>query len=299
MAALVECVPNFSEGRDRRCVDSIAARIGARKDAWVLDVTMDADHNRSVITFAGAPEAVLAAAVDAAGDAVARIDLNRHSGVHPRIGAIDVLPFVPIREVSMADCVELAVRAGEAIWSRFRVPSYLYEFAARSEDRRNLAGIRKGQFEGMRSRACPPDIGGPEPHPTAGAVAIGARKVLIAFNVNLAGADLPVAKEVARRVRTSSGGLPCVKALGLALETAGLVQVSMNLTDYEVTPVRVAFDAVAREARLLGALVAESELIGLAPRAALDPATAAHVRLRDFHPRMILENRLAVVTSEA
>lgn len=298
MAALVECVPNFSEGRDPAVIEAIASRIRAVPGVHVLDTTMDADHHRSVITFAGAPEAVLAAAIEAAGEAAARIDLNRHHGVHPRIGAIDVLPFVPVRDVAMSDCVELAVRAGEAIWSRFSLPSYLYEFAARRADHRNLADVRKGQFEGLRNGERPPDIGGPKFHPTAGAVAIGARKFLIAYNVNLAGADVSVAKEIARRVRASSGGLPCVKALGLGLETAGLAQVSMNLTDFEVTPIRAAFDAVTREAELLGARVLESELIGLAPAAALDAALAAHIRLRGFTPSMILENRLSAAISE-
>lgn len=298
MAALVECVPNFSEGRDPAVIEAIASRIRSVPGAHVLDTTMDTDHHRSVITFAGAPEAVLAAAIEAAGEAAARIDLNRHHGVHPRIGAIDVLPFVPVQDVAMSDCVELAVRAGEAIWSRFRVPSYLYEFAARRPGHRNLADVRKGQFEGLRNGERPPDIGGPAFHPTAGAVAIGARKFLIAYNVNLAGADVSVAKEIARRVRASSGGLLCVKALGLGLETAGFAQVSMNLTDFEVTPIRVAFDAVAREAESLGARVLESELIGLAPAAALDAGLAAHIRLRGFTPSMILENRLSAAISE-
>lgn len=298
MAPLVECVPNFSEGRDRGVIEAIADRIRAVRGVHVLDVTMDPDHHRSVITLAGAPGAVLEAAIEAAGEAAARIDLGRHRGVHPRIGAMDVLPFVPVREVTMETCIDLAVRAGEAIWSRFGVPSYLYEHAARREDRRNLADVRRGEFEGLKHGERPPDIGGPAFHPTAGAIAIGARKFLIAYNVNLSGADLAVAREIARKVRASSGGLPCVKALGLPLESAGLAQVSMNLTDFETTPIRTAFDAVAAEAARLGAGVLESELIGLAPAAALDAGLAAHVKLRGFHPEMILENRLAGVTSE-
>ncbi|MBM3734714.1 MAG: glutamate formimidoyltransferase [Acidobacteria bacterium] len=295
-AATVECVPNFSEGKDPNVISALARCAGSTPGVTLLDHSGDASHNRSVLTLAGPPESILEAAVRLAGMAAARIDLTRHSGVHPRIGALDVLPFVPLAGTPMEVCIDLAHRAGQQIWDRHRIPSYFYESAALRPDRRNLAWIRHGQFEGLRTTALTdperaPDTGGPGLHPTAGAVAIGARKFLIAFNVNLHSEDLDAAREIAGRIRESSGGLRCVKALGLRLN--GLVQVSMNLTDFEVTPIRTAFDAVAQEAARLRIAIAESELIGLAPAAALDEAIARHVRLRGFHPQRILENRLA------
>ncbi len=294
---LVECAPNFSEGRDRGVVEAIAAAIES-PGARVLDVTLDPDHNRSVITFAGRPEAVRDAAVRAAVEAAARIDLRRHDGVHPRIGAMDVLPFVPWRGAGMAECASLAVETAGLIWRLAGVPSYLYEYAARRPDRRNLADVRRGQFEGLleaatRDPARAPDIGGPALHASAGAIAVGAREFLIAFNVNLASADLTAARDIARRIRESTGGLPNVKALGLELRTEGLTQVSVNLTDFRVTSIRTVFDAIRGLAAQRGIGVKESELIGLAPRAALDEATALHAGIRGFHPKLILENRLA------
>ena len=229
--ALVECVPNFSEGRDRGVAGAIADAIAAAPGARVLDVTCDSDHNRSVVTFVAAPQAIGEAALRGAAEAVRLIDLTKQSGVHPRIGAADVVPFVPVRGVTLADCAAIAVKTGEEFWNRLRVPVYLYEAAARRVDRLNLEGIRRGGFEALREQVAerPPDIGEPRLHPTAGASVIGARKFLIAFNINLESADVDIARQIARKIRTSSGGMPCVKALGLPLASRGLVQVSMNL----------------------------------------------------------------------
>ncbi|MBK5291178.1 MAG: glutamate formimidoyltransferase [Acidobacteriia bacterium] len=285
MSQLVECVPNFSEGRDAAVVTALRASIESALGGSVLDTTSDVDHNRTVITFAGSPEAVLRAAVEAAGTAVERIDLRAHEGVHPCIGAIDVLPFVPISGITLAQCATLAVSAGERIWRRWRLPVYLYEEAARSPERRNLTQARKKPL-GV------PDIGGPGPHPSAGAVAAGARRFLIAYNVNLKSSDLTVAQVIAMRIRASSGGLPAVKALGLPLASQGIVQVSMNLIDFETTPMHVAFQAVCREASGLGVDVLESELIGLVPRRAWELSRGCDLRIRGWDESRILENRL-------
>lgn len=271
---LVECVPNFSEGRNAALIEALVSAISAVPAVKILDVHADPDHHRSVITFAGPPEATLEAAVAGAGAAVERVDLTRHQGVHPRIGACDVLPFVPLQEVTLEECATLAVRAAGEIWRRFRVPAYLYEAAARRPDRRNLAAIRKGQFERLREevlteQARRPDIGGPGLHPTAGAVAVGARKILIAFNVELSGADLATARAIAARIRSSSGGLPGVKAMGVWLASRGVAQISTNLTDWETTTPGRVLEAVAEEAARLGLEVARAEIVGLAPRAAL------------------------------
>jgi glutamate formiminotransferase len=294
--AIVECVPNFSEGRDSGVIDAIVEAIAAA-GAAVLHRTSDPDHNRSVVTFAGAPERVADAAFRAVAQAAARIDLRRHAGVHPRIGATDVVPFVPVSGIGLEDCAALAAEVGRRIWEELGVPVYLYEAAARRPDRRNLADIRRGGFEGLREavRTDParlPDFGGPELHPSAGATVVGARKFLVAFNVNLATADVEAARRIARKERASSGGLPCVKAIGLPLASHGLAQVSMNLTDFEVTGVGRAFAAVRDEAAREGVAVAGSELIGLAPRAAFEEAAASLLALGGFHRGMVLENRI-------
>lgn len=294
---VIECVPNFSEGRDRGVVDAIVEAASSARGAAVLDWTMDPDHHRSVLTLAGEPEAVLEAAVRSVGAAVERIDLTRHRGVHPRIGAADVVPFVPVSGVTLQDCAAVARRAGEEIWRRYQVPVYFYEAAALKPDRRRLELVRRGQFEELRhavandaSRA--PDIGGPLLHPTAGATAVGARKFLVAFNVDLETRDAAVARRIARRIRESSGGLPKVKAIGVYLASRGVAQVSMNLTDFEITPPGTVFDAIEEEARREGVAVASSEIIGLVPAAALSPAEARRMRVANFHPDMILERRL-------
>ena len=293
---IVECVPNFSEGRDRRVVESIANAIASTPAVAVLNVSADADHHRSVITFAGPPDAVAQAAVAGAREAVRRIDLNRHSGVHPRIGAVDVIPFVPVEGVTLGECAGLAEAVGQEMWDRFRVPVYLYEAAARQPERVRLEQVRKLQFEGLRQSirepAVRPDIGDAALHPTAGATAVGARKFLIAFNVNLDTFDLDAAKTIARKIRASSGGLPHVKALGLPLASRNQVQVSMNLTDYEVTPLHVVFTAIAREAAALGIAVAGSELIGLIPRRALEASAGHDLRWESPAACAVFENSL-------
>jgi glutamate formiminotransferase len=248
---------------------------------------MDPDHNRSVITFAGRPDRIVEAAVRGVERAVALIDLNLHRGVHPRVGAADVVPFVPVRGISLEQCAYLAETAGEEIWRRVHVPVYLYEAAARHQDRKRLETVRRGQFE--------PDIGGPQLHPTAGAVVVGARKFLIAWNVNLATANVNIAKAIAQKIRASNGGFAHVKALGLMLASQNRAQVSMNLTDFEVTPMRLVFDAIQREALEHGTDILASEIIGLIPRAALESASASYLRIEAFEPEMILENRLASV----
>jgi glutamate formiminotransferase len=265
---------------------------------------MDADHNRSVITFAGSPRAVAEAAVRGVIKAVELIDLTRHEGVHPRVGAADVVPFVPVEGVTLKDCVELAHLVGEEIWAKAGVPVYFYEAAAKVPDRVRLENVRRGQFERLREevRTIParrPDVGLPELHPTAGATVVGARKFLIAYNVNLATSDVSVASRIARKIRASSGGFQHVKALGLTLASRGQVQVSMNLTDYELTPMHVVYEAIRREAALAGVDVADSEIVGLIPRTALEEAARAALRIDGFHPSVVLENRIADVLPTA
>lgn len=299
---LIECVPNFSEGRNAATVDRIVGAIKSVPGVLLLDRESDADHNRSVITFAGPPDVVVEASVRAAGAASELIDMNRHTGVHPRIGALDVLPFVPLRKVTLRECAALAVRAGQQIWTRFRVPVYLYGAAARRADRVELAEVRRGEFEGLREqvRSNPdrrPDIGGPELHPTAGATAVGARKILIAYNVQLGAPDVSIARRIARRLRTSSGGSPQVKAMGVYLASRNLAQVSMNLTDFNQTAPHEVFEVVKREAERYGIRVAGSEIIGLVPRRAIEMAAGHDLQLENFSPRMILENRLAEVAA--
>ncbi|MDQ6708328.1 MAG: glutamate formimidoyltransferase [Acidobacteriota bacterium] len=285
--SIVECVPNFSEGRDRGVVDGIARAI-EMAGAAVLDRTSDWDHNRSVVTFAGSPEAVEDAAFAAVEEAVKRIDLSRHAGVHPRAGAADVVPFIPVRGATLEDCAAIARRVGERIWDRLGVPVYLYEAAARSPDRAALEAIRRE----IRREAGSPDIGSGT-HPTAGATVAGARKFLIAWNINLQTDRLEAARTIARKIRFSSGGLPCVKALGLPLASRNQVQVSMNLTDFERTPLHIVYEAVSRAAGEQGIEIAGSELIGLIPAKALEISAGYDLHWQNFRPEMILENRLA------
>ncbi len=295
---LIECVPNFSEGRDQRTIQAIQDAICSAGEVVLLDQQCDPDHNRCVMTFAGAPEPVLRATLAGVAEAVRRIDLTAQRGVHPRIGAADVVPFVPLEGVSMEDCVRLAWRAGEQIWERCRVPVYFYEAAARRPGRARLENVRRGQFEGLReaARVDPsrrPDVGGPDLHPTAGATAVGARKVLIAYNINLATSDVEVAKRIARSIRASSGGLPCVKAMGVMLASRNLAQVSTNLTDFEITPPHVVFQAVRDQAAKYGVGIAGSELIGLIPRRALEMAVGVDLQWENLTPDSVLEQRLA------
>lgn len=302
MNPLIECVPNFSEGRDLAKVDAIVAAMAGVASAWVLDRTNDEDHNRSVVTLAGEPDAVAEAALRGIGKAVELIDMTRQRGVHPRIGAADVVPFVPLEGVSMADCATLARGVGQEIWKRYRVPVYFYEAAATRPDRVNLENVRKGQCEALREQALrdperAPDIGGPGLHPTAGATAVGARKILIAYNVYLDTLDVSVAKGIARAIRASSGGLRFVKAMGVEMKSRGAAQVSINLTDFEVTPLHRVFEAVRAEAARRGRKVTSSEIIGLVPRKALELPAGCDLLLENFSPDRILENRLAAIAN--
>lgn len=286
---LIECVPNFSEGRDASTVRAIEDAIASSEGVLILRSERDTDHNRSVITFAGPPNAVAEGALRGIAVAVERIDLRLHQGVHPRMGAADVVPFVPLEGATLADCAAIAHRTGEEVWKRFHVPVYFYEAAARTPERRMLESCRRGGFENPHLA---PDLGGPALHPSAGACIIGARKILIAFNINLATDDVAIARAIARKIRTSSGGMPFLKALGLPLAARGLAQVSMNLTDFEQTPLHVVFDAVAREAALYGVEIAGSEIIGLIPDKALQDAAAHFLKCKNFAPGLVLENRL-------
>lgn len=302
--AMIECVPNFSEGRNPAVVGEIVQAMLAVSGVSLLAQEMDADHNRSVITLAGEPQAVAEAAVRGVGLAAQRIDLRHHQGAHPRLGATDVVPFVPLAGATLEECVRLAEWAGAEIWKRYQIPVYLYEAAARREDRRGLENIRKGQFEGVSelvktdpSRT--PDFGLPFPdcrlHPSAGATVVGARKFLIAYNINLDTADLAVAKAVAKAVRTSSGGLPAVKGMGVLLSNPPRAQVSMNLTDFETTSLATVWHAVCAEAARHGAMPVESELIGLIPRKALEQAAAEMLKFVAFDTEMVIETRVESV----
>jgi len=296
---VIECVPNFSEGKDAGKVESIANAIAAVPGVTVLDITLDPDHNRSVITFAGPPQDVADAAVQAVSRAVTLIDLRQQAGVHPRIGAADVVPFVPVQSITLEECASLATAAGERIWRELHIPVYLYEAAARRTDRVNLENIRSGGFEKLRElvktdRDRQPDFGDAALHPTAGATVVGARKFLIAFNINLNTPDVTIAQEIAGKIRTSSGGLPSLKAMGVRLDSRNLAQVSMNLTDFDKTPVNIAFAAVRDLARQRGVSVASCEIIGLIPRKALAQSEEWLPTVENFHPGLILEDRLGL-----
>ena len=290
MQTLIECVPNFSEGRNAQTVDAIGQAIASVAQVRVLRSETDADHNRSVITFAGTPEAVRQAALRGIAEAVQRIDLSTHSGVHPRIGAADVVPFVPLEGVTLEECAALAHDVGREVWETLRVPVYFYEAAARSSDRAPLEKLRAGHLA--------PDLGGPALHPTAGACVIGARKILIAFNIVLNTADLSIARAIAKKIRASSGGFRFVKALGLLLASRNLAQVSLNLTDYEQTPLHLVFEAVAAEALALGLEIVDTEIIGLVPAKALEEAAAHFLRCRNFHSGLVIENALLPLTEK-
>ena len=293
---LIECVPNISEGQRLDVVARMADALGRVPGVRLLDYSSDPSHHRSVFTFAGGADRLEQAVLALFELAVANIDLRAHSGVHPRLGAIDVVPFVPLAGATMADCVALARRTGAAVADRFGVPVYLYEEASYHAARRRLEDIRRGGFEGLRAKMAEPgwapDFGPAQPHPTAGATVVGARPLLIAYNINLATDRLDVAKAIARAIRQSSGGLPFVKAMGVALDERGIVQVSMNLTNYEKTPLVQVFDAVQREAGRHGVKILESEIIGLVPAAALGEGDEIHLQLESFSPTQVLENRL-------
>src|SRR6476661_4035760 len=299
MQTLVECVPNFSEGRDKSKVDAIVEAMKL-DGVYLLDREMDADHNRCVITIAGEREAVQEAAIRGVGKASELIDLTQHTGAHPRLGATDVVPFIPIEGVSLEDCVAMARHVGEQVWARHKIPVYLYEAAATSPERQNLENIRRGQFEGIRAEiatnpARKPDFGDLKVHPTAGATVVGARKFLIAYNVFLNTPDVEIAKKIAKAVRFSSGGLRFVKGAGFLVR--GLAQVSMNLTDFEQTPIHRVFEVVKREAARYGVMPISSEIVGLIPKKALEQAAEWFLQVENFDSSLILENRLAAVMS--
>ena len=297
MKRVVECVPNFSEGRDLAKVEAIVSAMREIPGVFLLDRESDADHNRSVITLAGDPEAIAEAALRGVGKAAELIDLTKHSGAHPRLGATDVLPFVPIEGVTIEDCVVLAKKVGREIWNRYRIPVYFYEAAAQRPERTNLENIRKGQFEGLREEVLrnpdrSPDVGDPRLHPTAGATVVGARKFLIAYNINLNTPDVEIARRIAKAIRFSNGGLRYVKAMGVDLKARGLAQVSINLTDFEQTPMHRVFEMVEREAQRHGVAIAGSEIVGLIPKRAIELTADFYLRLENFSPAQVLENRM-------
>jgi glutamate formiminotransferase len=297
--ALVECVPNFSEGRKTETVERLAQAISSVATACVLDTHIDPDHNRSVITFVAAPEMIVEAAVRAVGLAAELIDMRRHTGVHPRLGATDVLPFIPISGVTMEDCAALAHQAGERIASELAIPVFFYERAALKPERVNLEDVRRGALELLREQIAvepgrAPDVGPLRVHETAGAIAVGARPFLIAFNVNLRTTDVSIARKIARVVRARSGGLPFVKALGFELTTRGLTQVSLNIVNYEVTGITEAYEAVRRETETLGVEIVSTEIVGLVPEKALDRDTEYFQKLEKFSEDKVFEHRLRI-----
>ncbi len=294
---LVECVPNFSEGRDPAKVDAIVVAMKI-PGVYLLDREMDSDHNRCVITLVGEREAIQEAAIRGVGKAAELIDLTKHEGAHPRMGAADVVPFIPIDGVTIEDCVAMARHVGAEICQRFQIPVYLYEAAATTPERQNLENIRRGQFEGIRADiatnpARKPDFGECRVHPTAGAVVVGARKALVAYNVFLNTPDVDIAKKIAKAVRFSSGGLRFVKGAGFLVR--GLAQVSMNLTDFEQTPIQRVFEFVKREAARYGVIPVSSEIVGLIPKRALEQAAEWFLQIENFDSSLILENRLTAV----
>jgi glutamate formiminotransferase/formiminotetrahydrofolate cyclodeaminase len=304
MKRLIECVPNFSEGRDPAKVDAIVSAMGSISGVYVLDREMDADHNRCVITLAGEPDSVAEAALRGVGKAMELIDLTKHSGAHPRVGATDVVPFIPIEGVTIEDCVALARRVGHEIWARYRIPVFFYEAAAMRPNRVNLENVRRGQFEGLRDEMKhnhdrQPDVGEPKLHPTAGVTVVGARKFLIAYNVNLNTSDIGIANKIAKAIRFSSGGFRYVKSMGVELKARNLAQVSINLTDFEQTPMHLVYETVKREAERYGAVPVGSEIVGLIPKKAIEMATDFFLQLEDFSPAQVFENKLEAALSGA
>lgn len=298
MAIYIESVPNISEGRRPEVVDAIAAEVESVQGAYLLDRSSDADHNRSVITFAGEPDALGEAAFRLVRKAAELIDLNHHEGKHPRMGAADVVPFVPLGDAQMEHAIRIAANVASRVGKELDIPVFMYEFAATREDRRNLADVRRGQFEGLRDQIGTnpdrkPDFGPERIHPTAGATAVGAREFLIAYNVNLKSDNVEAAKKIAKEIRESSGGLPAVKAIGLMLPEQGIAQVSMNLVNYKLTSMEKVYAEIERRAKEEFVIdILESELIGLMPQGAYSPGLEDHLKIRDFAPDQIIETRL-------
>jgi glutamate formiminotransferase len=294
---LIECVPNFSEGKRPEVIDAIVSAMTAVPGVSLLDREMDADHNRAVVTIIGEPEAVVEGAFRGIEKARELIDLTKHQGEHPRMGAADVCPFVPVKNATMEECVELAKRLGERVGTELEIPVYLYEEAATRPDRQNLAKVRKGQFEGLSKEIGTnpdrdPDYGPAKIHPTAGAIAIGARQFLVAYNINLGTADLDIAKTIAKSIRHSGGGLRHVKAMGFELKDRGIVQVSINMVNFHGTPLFRVFEMVKSEAERYGVPVIGSEIVGLVPVEALVQCADFYLRLENFKPDQILEHLL-------
>jgi glutamate formiminotransferase len=293
---LIECVPNFSEGRRSKIIEAIVAPFRQKKGCALLDHRADRDHNRLVVSLAGEPDPLQEALLEAAKVAISHIDLNHHQGGHPRIGAVDVIPFVPLRNITMETCAELARGFGQRYYEVTGVPVYYYEEAALRPERRQLEVIRKGQYEALKEEIANPerhpDVGDAKVHPTAGATVIGARKFLIAFNVNLGTSDIEVANKIAKRVRASSGGLRHVKCIGLPLEDRGLVQVSINVVDYERNALYRVLELVRMEARKWGVSVRETEIYGMVPAAALLDSVSYYMQTADFEPSQVIELRL-------
>src|ERR1700740_980672 len=304
MKRLIECVPNFSEGRDPAKVDGIVAAMSSVPGVYVLDREMDADHNRCVITLAGEPDAVAEAALRGTGKAMELIDLTKHTGAHPRVGATDVLPFIPIDGVTIEDCGALARRVGTEIWKRYRIPVFFYEAAATRPERVNLENVRRGQFEGLREEMKhnldrQPNVGEPKLHPTAGVTVVGARKFLIAYNVNLNTSDISIANKIAKAIRFSSGGLRYVKSMGVELKARKLAQVSINLTDFEQTPMHRVYEMVRREAARYGVVPVGSEIVGLVPKKAIEMAADYFLQVEKFSAEQVFENRLQAALTGA
>ena len=296
MTHIVECVPNFSEGRNLKKIEKIVQPFRAQQGVKLLDYQRDEDHNRCVVTVAGEPAALRAAVLEAMGAAVAVIDMRTHQGQHPRMGAVDVVPFIPVRNVTMKEAIELSQQVAAAAADRFKLPVFLYEESATAPHRRNLADIRKGQFEGMPAKIqqpdWKPDFGPAEVHPSAGVTAVGARMPLVAYNVNLGTSNLDIASDIARKIRHLSGGLRYCKAIGIDLKDRGLVQVSINMTDYTKTALYRVFELIRIEAKRWGVPVVGSEIVGLVPMAALVDTAAYYLQLEDFKLDQVLESRI-------
>lgn len=296
MTKILESVPNYSVGNDEKIIEKIVNPFKSHEDVKLLDYSADPDHNRLVVTNVGSPDGLFKATLETVGIAIDLIDMNEHTGEHPRMGAVDVIPFTPIKNVTMDEAVKLAKRLANQVADKYHLPIYLYEEAATSPERENLATIRKGEFEGFPEKIkkddWKPDYGPEKVHKTAGVTAIGARKPLVAFNVNLGTDDLSVAKEIAREVRGSSGGLRYCKAMGVDLEEEGLVQVSMNMTDYTRTSLQQAYELIKSEAGRFGVTIAESEIVGLVPGDALLDVAEHYLRIKDFSSDQVIENRL-------
>lgn len=293
---IVQCVPNFSEGRDLEKIEKIVSPFRGKQGVKLLDYSNDQDHNRCVVTVVGEPEAVKKAVVEAMGIAVELIDLRNHSGQHPRMGAVDVVPFIPIKNVTMEEAVEMAKEVGKEAAEKYNLPIFLYEKAASAPHRENLAAIRKGEFEGMAEKIkqpeWTPDFGPAERHPSAGSTAVGARMPLVAFNVNLSTSDVEIASKIAKNVRFIGGGLRFCKAIGVDLADRGIAQVSMNMTDYSKTALYRAFELIRVEAKRYGVNIVGSEIIGLVPMAALIDTAVYYLGVEDFSMDQILESRL-------